>query len=853
MNYFAKYGGRLLSNGYLILPIAPGQKRPPVANWQHSRYTSSDLGRFPGHGLGILTGQGDAPVIAIDIDCMFSDVTAELVAWCHKHIGYTPARVGKAPKALLVYRGPRGFRKWTGPWFADPLGGKHRVEILGEGQQFVAYAIHPDTKAEYEWQDLTGDGIADIAAQDLPEFNEHHLAAFAVEVQRVMLDRGLTPIGPAKRTVEPLSGAGGGESEGTDDPMMVSRPLGLTAEEIDGHLVYFDAEDYDTWLQVGMALHHETQGGPEGLALWDGWSCSASNYAGEDDLAKRWAGFRITSKSRTMRWVIKIANRAREDEEKRGREDLRAALRDAVEAVADVETLRVVAAAVGAETKGDQLLRAEMVSRVHHKMGELGSKVPIAEVRALLSGDSASAASREWTERGNAQRMMDAHGRGLMYVRELDRWFRWSGVRWQEAHHLDIEQMAQSTLDNLWKERDGIADTASQAAFVKFAVRSQTKHMVEAMCGLAKSEASMLRSVANLDADSNLFGVGNGVVDLRTGILHDPHPDQFVTLGTDIEYDVDATAPLWDATLLDVFAGDFGMVSFFQRLVGYMMSGQPNEHILVIPYGNGANGKSTIFGVLQQVFGRYCRTASADSFTTSRPGGSGGGAPREDLLRLRDARMVLVGEPEEDTYLRESLVKTVTGQDVVVARGIHAKNSAEFVPTWVPVMSTNHRPVIKGEDHGIWRRLMAIPFLRNFDTDPAVEKDLYRAQKLRKQLPGVLNWCVEGARQYAKMGLQVPTEVTAAKESYRETMDVLSEWVETRCEVGATCRATTAELWASWEAFARNRGELRLIPSARSLGKRLANRFLSLSWRAESGQKVRGWGGIGLLTVSEDE
>ena len=164
MNYFAKYGGRLLSNGYLILPIAPGQKRPPVANWQHSRYTSSDLGRFPGHGLGILTGQGDAPVIAIDIDCMFSDVTAELVAWCHKHIGYTPARVGKAPKALLVYRGPRGFRKWTGPWFADPLGGKHRVEILGEGQQFVAYAIHPDTKAEYEWQDLTGDGIADIAA-----------------------------------------------------------------------------------------------------------------------------------------------------------------------------------------------------------------------------------------------------------------------------------------------------------------------------------------------------------------------------------------------------------------------------------------------------------------------------------------------------------------------------------------------------------------------------------------------------------------------------------------------------------------------------------------------------------------
>lgn len=165
-------------------------------------------------------------------------------------------------------------------------------------------------------------------------------------------------------------------------------------------------------------------------------------------------------------------------------------------------------------------------------------------------------------------------------------------------------------------------------------------------------------------------------------------------------------------------------------------------------------------------------------------------------------------------------------------------------------MPTNHRPIVKGDDHAIWRRLLPVPFTRNFDQDLTVVKDPDRAEKLAAEAQGILAWCVRGALAYRKDGLQPPATVRKAREDYKSDMDLLGEWLDECCELGASQVETNARLWASWEAFAKARGELRFIASAKSLGRRLDSRgFVPI--RSTAGMRGRGRLGIRVKQVGD--
>jgi P4 family phage/plasmid primase-like protien len=355
---------------------------------------------------------------------------------------------------------------------------------------------------------------------------------------------------------------------------------------------------------------------------------------------------------------------------------------------------------------------------------------------------------------------------------------------------------------------------------------SQQARMVRNMVTLASSDPGVMVPASELDREQYMLGVQNGVVDLRTGKLLPPSSDLRITRVCACNYRPDAKCELWQRTVLDVFNDDLEMAAFFQRLVGYMVLGNPTEDIMVIAHGNGSNGKSTVFGTLRKVLGGYAKAADAATFVTDGKQGNAGGA-REDLVRLRGARMVYVNEPDENGELREGTVKGMTGGDAITARGLWAKESVEFLPSWVVVMPTNHKPIVKGSDNGIWRRLMLLPFTRNFENDPKIVKDDKREEKLEAETEGVLAYIVEGARAYLRDGLSPPAGVRKAREQYRSQMDLLSEWVEDRCEVNPTFSEQSQRLWQSWEEYARERGILQYVRSSVALGRRLDQRFPS--------------------------
>jgi P4 family phage/plasmid primase-like protien len=849
---FQNHGRALLGNGYLIVPIKPGHKRPALENWQTARLGAADLTRYPNHGVGVLCGQGAHPIAAIDVDTTDGALAARFVGWCQEHLGLTCERVGFAPKILLAYRAAsEGWGKATGAWFEDLSGARHRLEILGKGQQFVAYHTHPDTGRPYEWVDLFG-GLDAMRASDLPVITEAQVEE-ALRVFEAMADEaGLVRVSGSQARV------GGVTSAPEDDPLMsYEPPVGIDLSEARRLVAYVDNEDYDTWLRVGMSLHHEFGGGIEALDLWDEWSSTAANYVGREDLGKRWESFGKSGRNpTTARWLLKIGNQGKRDAVKA---EKRTALDEAkaqILACGDsIDLVNDVARRAGEAAGTDLALRAELAGLIRARFKDLtGTMLPVADVRAAMDGGRKVAAfggrRRQMTEFGNAERMLDHYGDGLMYVPEIDAWFAWTGVYWRRAAGVELEHLAKETIRALPDESKDIESDDERAAFFKFCAISQRAVMVRNMVTLAQSDPRVVVGVGELDKLTHLLGVGNGVVDLRTGKLLPPDQEYRVTTITAVDYDQGARAPLFEQTVSDVFFGDADMIGFFQRLIGYSLLGKPDEDVLVIPYGEGSNGKSTVLGAIRDALGEHAKMASADTFLSSGMSGGNAGAAREDVLRLRGARFVYVSEPDEGSELREGLIKSMTGGEPLPARGLYSKTTVEVAPTWVAFMPTNHRPIVKGDDHAIWRRLLPVPFTRNFDHDLTVEKDPTRPAKLAAEAQGVLAWCVRGALAYQRDGLKPPAAVRKAREDYKSDMDLLAEWIDECCEVGPGFVESNARLWASWEAFAKARGELRLIPSLKQLGRRLDARGMPA---VKNTQGIKGRGRIGVRVIQVGE
>ena len=831
-DHFKEKGRALLANGYTIVPILKGEKRPSISGWQKAQLTVDDLDRYPGQGVGVLCGQGAHPVIGVDIDISHPVISLAIIAWCKQNLGYAPERVGAAPRVLLVYRAEAsGWAKSNSVQFFDEtdpvkLNGKtntQQVEILGNGQQFVAYHQHPDTHRDYEWVDLFS-GIEYTRADELPLVTEAQIDALLAEVMRLV------------RATPSVKVTGSAESPafkmGSDDLLSLSAPVGTSLPDITALLAYLpnESDDYDMWLKVGMALHHEygaTPLGANSLLLWRQYGSRSA----KDDPAQydyKWRSFGSNSSaSTTLRWLLKITHQARRDSEVTERraavDQIKAMIRESD------DSLRLggeIAAKIKLLLPDDMLVRNEVIGAFQQQYKVLaGTAMPITQARNLLIGprDGRVSAKRPMTEFGNAERMLDRYADSLMYVPEISSWFIWTGIYWRKAMQVEIEHLAKETIRALHNE---IADVREddRAAFYEWCAVSQQARMVANMVKLATSDSRVYVPAAELDKDSMLLGVRNGVIDLRTGRLIPPDQQQRITLVAGCDGDMSARAPLFESTVREVFSNDMDMVNYFYRSIGYALMGDPKEDVMFIPFGNGSNGKSTIFGVVRQVFGGYAKSAEASTFISDGKGANAGGA-REDLVRLRGARFLYVNEPEENGELREASVKAMTGGDSITARGLYATASVEIKPTWAVFMPTNHKPIVKGNDNGIWRRLVLMPFLRNFEEDPQTVKDPNREEKLLAEMPGILALCVRAALEYQQHGLVAPAVVKSARESYRSQMDLLSEWLEQCCDVGNNYEEVSNRLWISWEIFAKSRGTLSYVKNSISLGKRLEMRF----------------------------
>lgn len=526
-----------------------------------------------------------------------------------------------------------------------------------------------------------------------------------------------------------------------------------------------------------------------------------------------------------------------------------AAAGDAFELEAFARSLSTVAAL-------DDGTREGLAHDLMERFEQLQSKRKITHCRAMLASASSMplqpGAHRECTEFGNVSRFIDAHGDSLMYVSEIEQWYQWDGMRWNAATPEQLSFLATQTVYAIAQEARDEENEEVRVRLAQWARDSQKQAMVKNIVLGARAEPKVFARAANLDADVRYIGAPNCIIDLTTGAALAPDRNARITQYTSIAYNPVADAPWFKQTVREAFFDNIELVVFFKRLMGYALLGNPKQSWLIIPYGHGANGKSTIMNTIQRVMGDYCKTAASDTFTSQEASrSSSAGGPREDLVRLRTTRMLLVSEVEENAHLRESIVKSLTGDDTIVARGVLAKASVEYKPRFVPIMSTNHKPVIKGSDNGIWRRIMLIPFERNFREDATITEDLDRPQKIAAEAEGVLRWLVEGALEYQQFGITVPASIREATEEYRKDMDFLHDWIASRLEFDEESAVSVSDIWMSWQAYATPIGYLRYINTPTALTRKLVGRKGFKRDQHKFGVRGRCFVGVRLKTAAE--
>ncbi len=309
----------LVENGYRIVPITPGGKRPAIDNWQ-KLHATADMARqwakkgFANANIGILTE--DTP--AIDIDIYDAEVADRMEAWILDHIAGAadaPRRVGRAPKRLLLFRTDTPFRKMQAE-YRDANGQKHKLEVLGTGQQFVAYGTHPDTGKPFEWTSF--DQPLDVEAASLPVLSADDARRAVAAFEDICRELGWQRVsGSTPHSIARVTGVGNSD----DDALLsLKKPLDVSIDEIKAALEYISPDSgYSRWCEVGMALHHQFSGGEEGLELWDAWSQGSTQYD-RNEIEEKWPTFSDVPDGRspiTVATILKLANeaKAREQEE----------------------------------------------------------------------------------------------------------------------------------------------------------------------------------------------------------------------------------------------------------------------------------------------------------------------------------------------------------------------------------------------------------------------------------------------------------------------------------------------------------------------------------------------------------
>jgi P4 family phage/plasmid primase-like protien len=741
----------LLAQGYTPIPVtAPDYQHPKVKSpgkqpffkgWQNVSADTIDAKAVEGwtHGIanhpntGLLCGH----LVAVDIDVPVEGLATEMERLASAMLGATPLhRIGKAPKVLLCYRTATPMRKMETPELKLDSGATVQIEVLGVGQQVVGFGVHPATRAPYTWPDGTPEHVP---LADLPAVAEPSLRSFLAAAEAVLRQAG-------------------GLTDKERDAAAHSTPPQQTARNApaEGRR---QSKSGDFFRQVNTAALG-------GIGSW---------LPTIFPKAKRQDG--------TGAWRVSSADLGRSLEEDisvhptEGGQDF-----GTRQSCSPIDIVQEHGGAPDAKDAAFWL--CERLGKAPSDFGWKQAK----ENKPHKPGDAQAAlAGFDLTEDGIALAFTKTHESKLRYDHTRGAWYQWTGKAWRQDQVKLAFSWCRRTCRQLAKEagvEDGdlarLARAATAAAVERF----------------AQSDEAFAVTSSIWDSDPFLLGTPGGTVDLRTGEMREPIPEDHITKLTSVAPAAAPKCPGWLAFLHQVTNGDTGLIRFLRQWCGYCLTGDTREHALLFAHGPGGNGKTVFLSTVARIMGDYARTAAMDTFVASQSD-----RHPTDLAMLRGARLVTASETEEGRAWAETRIKALTGGDTITARFMR-QDFFEFRPEFKLTIIGNHKPILRNVDEAARRRFNVVPFLY----EPP-HKDLQLEEKLQREAPGILRWMIEGCLDWQMHRLIRPDVVLSATKDYFSEQDTVHQWVEELCVLGALQSDTLAVLFKSWSDYALANGE----------------------------------------------
>lgn len=388
------------------------------------------------------------------------------------------------------------------------------------------------------------------------------------------------------------------------------------------------------------------------------------------------------------------------------------------------------------------------------------------------------------TETGDAEFFAACNADTVRYDHRRGRWLLFTDHVWVPQINGEIDRLA---LDAIRARQLAAAKSTGdgRAKRIKWAVDGEARKRLGNLLALAKTQHPLADSGEQWDLDPWLVGAPNGVIDLRTGALRPGRAEDRITMRVRSAFDPAATCPLYDKTVDEIFEGKADLVAYFDRYIGYSLTGDCREESLAFCWGAGANGKGTLLNTIGWLLGDYADDLPFSAFELQNRSG----VPN-DIAKIVNKRFITASETGETQRLNEARVKALTGRDPITARFLH-KEFFTFQPVAKFWLATNHKPEVHDDSEGFWRRLHLIPFAASF----VGKEDKTLKDRLRDEAPGILARVVRGGLAWQREGLNAPEIVRAATKTYRDNSMPLARFFDECCVIETSASATFSELF----------------------------------------------------------
>ena len=381
------------------------------------------------------------------------------------------------------------------------------------------------------------------------------------------------------------------------------------------------------------------------------------------------------------------------------------------------------------------------------------------------------------TDDGYALRMRDQYRTYLRYNTGTKTWFTWnrSVGKWEEDRYSYVEAAAERLCEQTYDWVRSFADAnggekeleKSINNLVRRAQDGLNQNRISAVVQRFRGTEGVSAAGEDFDATPDLLNLRNGTLSLQSFEMREHSPDDMLTCSFNANYDPGADCPNFRKYLEDVFP-DVEVQHYIQRCLGYSLCGRPGERALFLLHGPSGTGKSVFIEVMSNLFGDYGVTSPSTTFKQKKQEST------FDLHQLKGKRFVAASELPEGMQLDEELIKRITGGDRIPSRALY-QGFIEWVPQCVLWLATNFLPRLSGDDDAIWRRVRTIPMRTVIRAGSTEIKGF--GGILSQEGDGILNWLLEGLREYRRIGLAEPAAILKDVETYRTDTDTVASWL----------------------------------------------------------------------------